>query len=128
MTGAVAALVGDGGAGASSGGTPGAVTWGPMYGIDSVASNTQTLSGFTGTKSISAALSGGGILTYLLNGAPTAYTGAFTVHNGDTLAWAISVGHVAKAGNLTVTNVTDSTTLATIVYAVDTSWDGTGYR
>lgn len=127
MSGAVLSLIASATNTASSG-SPVAVGWGPIYGVDAASSNTQTLSGFTGAISISAALSGGGTLIYSLNGSYTTYAGAFTAHAGDTLSWTIYVGHVAKAGNLTVTNVTGSTTLATVAYAVDTSWNGSGYR
>ena len=126
MAGALIGLIGYGTVGGS--GSPSAIAWGPIYGTDTAASNTQAFSGFTGSISVSGALSGGGTLTYILNGVYVAYSGTFSVNTGDTLSWVITVGHVAKSGNLTVTNVTASTTIATVAYSVDTSWNGSGYR
>jgi hypothetical protein len=128
MTGAVMALVGaEGGAGSS--GSPAAVAWTAIYGTDNASTNTQTLSGFTGPLSISAAVSSGPVgIAYSLNGGSYAYSGAFTVHPGDTLAWTLSVAHAAKSGTLTISYGAGPTTLATIPYSVDSSWDGSGYR
>ena len=128
MTGAVMALAAGGASGAGGVTTPGALAWGAIYDTDSGTSNTQAFTLLTSPISVSASLSGGGTLYYNLNGSYQAYTGAFTVHAGDTLSWTITVGHVAKTGNLTVTNVTTTTTLATIAYFVDSSWTGSGYR
>ena len=128
MTGAVAALAGCNVAASGSSGSPGAVNWLPMYGVDTVASNTQALSGFTGAISVSAALSGGGTLYYTLNGVLQAYAGAFAVHPADALSWTIAVGKFTRTGTLTVTNVTASTTIQAIPYSIDTSWNGGGYH
>ena len=46
------------------------------------------------------------------------YSGAFAVHAGDTLAWGVACAAGTKTGVITVTNVTASTTLATIAYTV----------
>ncbi len=128
MAGALMVLAGAGG---SSGGgviTPGPLNWTAIYDTDSGATNTQAFTLIATVISVSASLSGGGILSYVLNGVSTNYTGAFAVHPGDALSWGVSVGHISKAGNLTVNNVTASTTLATIAYSVFSSWDGSGYH
>jgi hypothetical protein len=128
MTGAVMALAAGGASGAGGVTTPGALAWSAIYDTDSGTSNTQAFTLLTSPISVTASLSGGGTLYYNLNGSYQAYTGAFIVHAGDTLSWTISVGHLPKSGNLTVTNATTSTTLATIAYFVDSSWTGSGYR
>ena len=128
MSGALMALAGAGG---STGGgviTPGPLNWTAIYDTDSGATNTQAFTLIATAISVSASLSGGGILSYVLNGISTNYTGAFAVHPGDALNWGVSVGRVSKTGNLTVTNLTASTTLAIIAYSVFSSWDGTGYH
>jgi hypothetical protein len=129
MTGVAMALAGSGGA-AGAGGVvnPGALAWSGIYDTDSGTSNTQAFTAITSPISVSAALSGGGVLYYNLNGGYAAYTGAFAVHAGDTLSWTINVGHLGHSGNLTVTNVTTATVLATIPYSVQSSWTGSGYR
>jgi hypothetical protein len=128
VSGALAALTGASIAGAGSSGSPGTVSWGPMYGTDTVASNTQALTGFTGVISISAALSGGGTLYVTQNGALSPYTGAFPVRPNDAISWTIAVGKFSRTGTLTVTNATASTTLQTIAYSINTSWNGSGYH
>lgn len=127
MAGVLSLMVSDG-VGTATSGSPNAVAWGPMYGTDIAASNTQAFAGFTGPISVTGTLSGGGTLFYTLNGSFLLYAGPFSARSGDTLNWAVSVGVVAKAGNLTVVDATHSTTLATIAYSVDTSWTGTRYR
>lgn len=127
MAGVLSLMISDG-IGTSTSGSPNAVAWGPMYGTDIAASNTQAFAGFTGPISVTGTLSGGGTLFYTLNGSFAVYSGPFSARAGDILNWAVAVGHVAKAGNLTVLDATHSTTLATIAYSVDTSWNGSGYR
>jgi hypothetical protein len=128
MTGVAMALVGAGGATGGGVTTPGALTWTPIYDTDSGSTNTQAFTGLTAPIAVSAALSGGGSLYYNLSGVYQAYVGAFAVHGGDTLSWTLAVGRLSRTGVLTVTNVTTGVVLATIAYAVSSSWDGTGYR
>jgi hypothetical protein len=114
------------GPGSSTGGALTAPMWTNIYGVDAGYTNNQTLTGFTGTLSISAANSGSGVLVYVLNGASTSYTGAFTAHPGDVLAWGVVVGLTTMSGTITVTNATTSTTLQAITYTVTSSGGGGG--
>ena len=123
MTGAVMALVGEGG-GSSTGysGTPATPSWSGIYGTDNASSNTATLTGFTGHMPVSAAVSSGPVgIAYTLNGTTYAYSGAFNVSPGDTLSWTLSV-RATKSGTLTVSYGSTPTTLATIPYSI--IWDG----
>jgi len=101
--------------------------WSAIYGQDTAVTNNQTIGGITAPMSISAANSGGGTLIYILNGTSSLYTGAFTVHAGDVLAWSIAVGLTTESGTITVTNASDGgATLATIAYVVRSSGGGGG--
>ena len=104
-----------------------APVWTNIFGTDYAATNSQTISGISNSIAITLANSGAGTLYYILNGVLTPYSGAFTVHVGDVLAFAISVGNSRLSGNITVTNVSDaSATLATIPYVVRSSGGGGG--
>ncbi len=101
--------------------------WISIFGVDSATTNSQTISGITSPIAISLANSGSGALFFGVNGVWIFYTGAFTVHAGDILAFSISVGNAAESGAITVTNVSNgSTTLATIAYVVKSSGGGGG--
>lgn len=128
MTGLTLTLAAAGGPGGGGATTPGPLAWTAIYDTDSGSTNTQAFTLITAPIAVSAALSGGGTLYYNHNGAYQAYAGPFPVQAGDTLSWTISVLRAARTGVLTVTNATAGAVLATIPYAVDSSWDGTGYR
>jgi len=129
MSGAIAAMAACCGQSAASGVVIPSPTpaWSAIYGLDNGITNNQTISGITAPMSISAANSGGGTLIYILNGTSSLYTGAFTVHAGDVLAWSIAVGLTTESGTITVTNASDGgATLATIAYVVRSSGGGGG--
>jgi hypothetical protein len=118
MTGAVMALAAGGASGAGGGAVPSPTpVWTTITGTFIGSSNTQTISGISGPISLTASVTGGAPLYYVQNGGgPVAYTGAFPVNPGDTLAWMIMA---PGSGTVTVTNVSDSdATLATIPYGV----------
>ena len=128
MTGAVLALAGSGVAPGAGSTTLTATTWADIYGTDSAADSPISMLGIGAAVSITATLSSGGTLTYNLNGVPTNYTGAFTVHLNDSLSWGIAVGHTGQAGTISVTNATTATLLQTFNYSVDSSWTVGGYH
>ena len=121
MAGALMALAGAGGA---SGGTGVVITptpvWRAIYDSDAGSTNSPAILGITTAISISLARTGLGVLYYNLNNGFAAYSGAFTVRAGDTLAFTIiASGSVTVTGNITVTNVSNaSATVATIPYTV----------
>ncbi len=83
------------------------------------------MAGYTGSISVSGALSGGGQLEYVLNGSAFAYSGPITVPVGATLGWGVVLeSRLTKSGTLTVTDNTHSTTLAAIPYTVIASTGG----
>jgi hypothetical protein len=108
MTGAIAALVGAGGAG-GGGGTVGALSWGSISGSQAGSNAALTITGISSAHSFEAGPSSGGVsLGYTLNGTYVAYTGAFNVHNGDTLGWTVvNNTKPTKSGTVTVTDLTD---------------------
>ncbi|HWE98691.1 MAG TPA: hypothetical protein VG248_02740 [Caulobacteraceae bacterium] len=119
MTGSLAALVGSKGSGAGYTGSPGAVTWANISGFNSGSNGVQTMSGITGSMSVTITNSGLGTVYYTLAGVTKPYAGAFAWANGQTLSWTIVNGGTStEAGTITVTNATASTTLATFTYSV----------
>jgi hypothetical protein len=122
------ALIGAGGNETTGGSTvpSPAPNWTGLFGQDTVSTNTQTITGIGAPISIEAALSGGGVLSYQLNGVFNTYSGAFSVAAGATLGWTVTnINTTTVAGNLTVTNESDGgATLATIAYAVTQSGGG----
>ena len=124
MNGTLMALAGA----ASAGGGTGVVitptpSWVAIYDTDTGSTNTPAILGITTAISISLAKSGGGTLFYNLNGGFNLYTGAFTVHAGDTLGFIIDNSMSGtKTGTITVTNVSNgSVTVATFAYTVFSS-------
>ena len=121
MAGAMMALAGAAGV---TGGTGVHVTptpaWGTAYGVGAAATATQTILGITTAISVSASLTGPSQLFYFLNGVFAYYTGAFTVHAGDTLSWGVvPAGITRESGTITVVNVSDApAVLGTIAYSV----------
>ena len=104
-----------------------APVWTNIFGFDYAATNSQTILGITTAITISLANSGSGALLYILNGYQTPYTGSFTVHVGDILAFGVAVGNAAQSGTITVTNVSNgSAALATIAYVVKSTGGGGG--
>ena len=117
MTGAVLALLGAGSGAGAGVTTPGALSWFDIYATIVGVTNNQTLTLITVPISITAAKTGAGTLYWIKNGAaPVAYTGAFSVGAGDTLAWQMMGGSVS--GVVTVTNATTATTLTTFNYTL----------
>ncbi|MBA3811525.1 MAG: hypothetical protein H0X27_07770 [Caulobacteraceae bacterium] len=120
MTGAIAALIGKA-TGAAAGGTttPTAVNWRDLYAAVLGATQIITLSGFTATISIAAAITGAGGLKAIKNGVITLYSGPFPVVAGDTLGWLVSnYSGSAQSGVVTVTNATTNTTMDTFAYVL----------
>jgi hypothetical protein len=101
VSGAVLSLAGAGAAGGGSG-TAGAISWTNIYSQSGGATNEQTLSGITGSLTITATNSGDdSTLYYTLNGVSSLYTGAFQWPNGQALSWyliAPGVGTVTVSG------------------------------
>jgi hypothetical protein len=132
VTGTLAASAVIAAEGVASGGTGTVIPspapgWVNIFGVDYGSTNSQTISGISNSIAITLANSGTGTLYYILNGYLTPYTGAFAVHVGDILAFAVSVGNSPLSGVITVTNVSDaSATLATINYVVKSSGGGGG--
>jgi hypothetical protein len=94
------ALAGAGSPGGGTG-TPGTIDWGNIYAQSGGATNEQTLSGITGSLTISATNSGDSTLYYTLNGVSSLYTGAFPWPNGQALSWYVigpGVGTVSVSG------------------------------
>ncbi len=100
MSGAVLALAGAGATGGGSG-TPGTISWSNVSSVAGGATNSQTLTGVTGSLTISATNSGDSTLGYTLNGTSQPYTGAFAWPNGQTLAWYLIA---PGAGTVTVSD------------------------
>ena len=113
VTGAVLAAAAGGGGVGGNGGSPNAMAWSNPFGETLASTQSLTVSGIGGgTAPISATNSGPASLSYILNGASTSYTGAFSVADGDTLAWAVlNLGVGRLAGTVVVTSTT---------FAVDT--------
>jgi hypothetical protein len=107
------------GAALGSGGTPTTPEWTGIFGVDAAYTNNVTMAGYTGSILVSASRTGSGLLYYVLNGVTSAYSAPLTVPVGATLGWGINVpGLSSVSGAVTVTDDTNSTTLATIAYTV----------
>ena len=118
MTGAVlATLIAPGVGGGGGVVTPSpAPVWSDISGALAGATQIATILGITAPISLSATKTGGGGLSYVLNGTFVSYTGAFTVHVGDSLGWTV---FGAGAGTVTVLNQANTgATLATFTYAL----------
>lgn len=123
MTGAVAATFGA--RGATPGGplnAPSPLVWNDIYGEDSGSTQTLTVGGITTPIQLTASRTGGGLLSYIINGAYMPYAGAFTVSPNDTLAWAISTtGSADRSGVITVTNASAGAMLDRFDYLIYSS-------
>jgi hypothetical protein len=122
----VVAVAGIGGAPAIGGGgtvIPDALAWTSIAGVDQGSSNNQTIAGISAPMSIAATITGSGELFVTQNGIPFDYTGAFTAHNGDAIAWNVSTDGTSRAaGTITVVNDSDGgATLCTIAYHIASS-------
>ncbi len=107
------ALAGGGVTGYS--GTPGTIAWGNINSVSGGATNQVTLSGVTGSMSVSAAITGGGVLYYVLGDVNAPYAGPFSWPEGQTLLWYI-IG--AGSGTVTVTNASTDTQLESFTYVI----------
>lgn len=129
MSGALLAVVmgtdaivgGGGGGGIGSDVTPDAVNWPNCSGVVTASTPPQTISGIDTTITLSITWTGAGSLGVSKTGSAGAATGSnptsVPVSNGDTLAFILS--GVGTSGTVTVTNVSDSSTvLDTFTYAV----------
>jgi hypothetical protein len=96
-------------------GTPGAIGWGDINAVSGGSTNTVTLSGVTGSMSVSATMTGGATLYYTLNGVNAPYAGPFAWPEGQSLIWYV-IG--AGAGTITVTNASAGTTLSSFTYNI----------
>ena len=124
MTGALAALasvggVGGGGGGGGYTGSPAAVTWANISGVNDGSNGVQTMSGIIGSVPVTVSSTGSGTLLYTLNGVTSPYTGGFNWPNGQTLSWSIQNNTVLTvSGTITVTNAQAASTMATFTYSV----------
>jgi len=119
MSGAIMALSGVGGGAGGGGGTLGALNWANIAGYQIGANAALTVSGISSPHSFTATLSGVGSLSYILNGTPTAYGGAFNVSAGATLAWQVGNGGKAtRSGTITVTDTTTGLVVDTFNYVI----------
>jgi hypothetical protein len=120
------------GAAAASGpagysGSPGSISWANINAISGGSTNTQTLSGVTGSMSVSAAITGGGLLIVNLGGAsPFYYAGQFEWAEGQTLSWTITSPGGTVSGTVTVENATAGTVLDSFTYIVKLPTGGGG--
>jgi hypothetical protein len=124
MTGAVAALASNGGLEVGGGGivAPATLSWNDIFGEDSGSTQILPITETTTPIQVAASKTGGAQLAYILNGTYAAYSGWLTVHPNDTLGWsATSTSTADQSGVITVTNVTNSTTLDTFNYTVYSS-------
>ncbi len=103
--------------GGGSGGTGGSWAWANIYGLGSPANAPITVSGVGAglTLPLTASLTGGAQLYYILNGATAAYAGAFNVADGNTLAWGV-ISSTTTAGTITVSS--GGSSLASFTYYV----------
>ena len=104
MTGAVAVLAGTAPSAPPAGSAaPAALSWSDIYAEDSGSTQALTVTGLVGPTQLTATHSGLGLLSYVLNGVYTPYTGGFTVNPNDTLAWAVAItGATDRSGVVTV--------------------------
>ncbi len=121
MTGAVLALAGCAGGSGGGGGGGGAIpdtSWANIFSQYAGNNPAVTLSGFTGTGSIAASLSGSGTLFYVKNGTYATYAGAFAVEAGDTLSWGVAAvpGGSSISGTATITS--GGATIDTFTYHI----------
>ena len=94
--------------------------WTSIYGFGLPSTNAQTIAGITAPISVAASLTGSAMLYFTLNGAFSLYSGAFTVHAGDSLIWLVEApGSTRVSGIITVTNLSDgAAVLGAIPYSV----------
>ncbi len=118
MSGAVLALASAGTSGGGSG-TPGAISWSNISSLGGGSTNSQTLSGITGSLTISASFTGDSTLGYTLNGASQLYSGAFAWPNGQALSW-----YLIGPGTGTVTVSDAAGELAAFSYVIRNPNDG----
>ena len=119
MTGALMALAGAPGVSGGGGGThPNAIAWGNIYDSGSGSTATPAVAGIVGGSAVITAMrTGTAVLYYNLNGGYVAYTGGFTVSNGDTLGWTLYNSTVTtKSGTVTVSSL--GFTVGTFTYVI----------
>jgi hypothetical protein len=90
------------------------VIWTNIYATSGGSTNYETLSGVTGSITVSAANSGGSSLGYTLNGVNYPYSGAFAWPEGQSLGWYV-IG--PGSGTITVT-YNGGTALASFTYTI----------
>ena len=101
--------------------TPNAVNWPDISATASGATGTQTIDGINTAITISASDSGAiGVLSYSVAGASfTAYSGPFSISDGETLNWYVSTINNDAIGTITVSNDSDAgATLDTFNYNI----------
>jgi hypothetical protein len=107
--------------------TPDAVNWADISGTDFAANANQTISGISGSITISLSISGADdfeTISYRINsGSYVGYTVPFSVSNGQTLNFAVAVlPSTTAGGTVTVRNDSSgSATLDTFTYSVGSS-------
>jgi hypothetical protein len=126
VSGALTLMLGEGSAGGGPGGALGALDWNNIYGPPGTrfaTTNTLTISGITGSLTLSGSVSGpvGGALGAIKNGViPFRWPAAsITISNGDTLAWAINNFTAGDAsGTATITRTDTGATVDSFTYFV----------
>lgn len=116
------------GAGGIGGGGSGVVVpspapaWSDCRGDASVSTNNVTISGITVPISVQITNSGSASIYYNLNSSYMLYTGAFTVHPSDVLAWIVyNNAHpgTRQTGTVTVINVSNAGgAMASFAYSI----------
>lgn len=114
-----------GGGGGGSGGTLGPLSWNNIVtssGVTQGSTNTQTISGITGSLGLEASTGVAGVsITPVLNGSPGTAGASVTVAvvAGNTLAWILSnVTGVLKSGTCTLTRTDTSATVDTFSFSI----------
>jgi len=111
LTGAVLALVGAGvGGGESGGGTLGALAWANIFGVGGGSNEALTITGITSPHTLTATITGTGLLYYTLNGATLApYAGGIACADSATLGWTIINPSTSRAsGTITINDASDA--------------------
>ena len=119
MTGALLVMASGGqGIGAGAGGAPGPLAWSNPYGSTMASTQALTIAGVGGGAApVTASNTGGAMLSYVRNGVSTPYTGAFTVSDGDSLAWTLlNLTTSTRSGTVAVTS--GAVTVGTFSYVV----------
>lgn len=127
MTGVVMGAAAAAGGVTGYSGTPGAITWANINAISGGSTNAETLSGVTGSMSVSASITGAGLLIVNLGGAsPFYYAGPFVWAEGQSLSWTVTSPGATASGAVTVENTSAGQSLGSFTYVVRAPSGGGG--